>query len=478
MAYRESVYERILLGSRNSKSRLNNYGQNNLNRRESLLKDDNGNSSQSVVNCTYCINLAVPAVKSCLLCEAALCEDHVDVHSQSPQHVLTFPFKPSEQPQSFKCSTHSKVMEYYCFEDAACLCVSCCLAGEHRGHKVEPLDKACDIKKGDLRKHLEKLFSQQRSTESRLLKLQQQKEEVEGRAALVTERVSAMFCNLRRQLEELERRVLLEIAAEEIRITQPFTVLIEQLEIQQQELSQNISRIEELINSADPISTLTKIPKTGMVSWMIEDRDNPICDLEDLDEGFISAALLRSFNELMDTVKKATSTSELLLDLETAANDVYVSGDKKTLSWTKINQQRPKIPNRFKSLQILSSSTFNSGRHYWEVQASQTGDWTIGVCYPSVERKGSTSILGNNSKSWCLSWKDKKLFIQNDQKSKHFLNPFHCFRVGIYLDYEAGKLSFYKVDEPIRHLHTFIVTFTEPLHAAFSIQHGWLRIKT
>ncbi|OCT69533.1 hypothetical protein XELAEV_18040844mg [Xenopus laevis] len=91
---------------------------------------------------TYCLHSvvpsAVPATKSCLHCAASLCEDHVTQHSQSPEHELTDP--------ATRCSAHQELLRYFCTEDGARVCVSCCLAGEHRGHRVELLNEATDIR--------------------------------------------------------------------------------------------------------------------------------------------------------------------------------------------------------------------------------------------------------------------------------------------------------------------------------------------
>uniref|UniRef100_A0A8C5Q032 Uncharacterized protein n=1 Tax=Leptobrachium leishanense TaxID=445787 RepID=A0A8C5Q032_9ANUR len=85
--------------------------------------------------CTYC-DSPVPAVKTCLLCESSLCEKHVMKHSKSAEHVL---MEPTASLENRKCPIHKKVLEYYCLEDSTCVCVSCCLIGEHRGHQMESL---------------------------------------------------------------------------------------------------------------------------------------------------------------------------------------------------------------------------------------------------------------------------------------------------------------------------------------------------
>ncbi|OCT57685.1 hypothetical protein XELAEV_18003143mg, partial [Xenopus laevis] len=139
--------------------------------------------------------------------------------------------------------------------------------------------------------------------------------------------------------------------------------------------------------------------------------------------------------------------TDLLLDINTAHNHVSVSGDRKSASFSLTKLHYPQSPERFRGvIQALSSRSFPSGRHYWEVEGSESGGWAVGVAYPSIERSGDQAGIGENNKSWCL-------------------------RIGIWLDYEAGRLSFYELSEPIRHLHTFTATFTEPLHAAFWV--GW-----
>eukprot|EP00079_Xenopus_tropicalis_P032033 XP_017945804.1 PREDICTED: probable E3 ubiquitin-protein ligase TRIM8 [Xenopus tropicalis] len=90
------------------------------------------------IPCTYC-DSPVPAAMSCLLCEASLCATHVRVHSTAPEHVLTMP---SVLLRHQNCSIHRERLRYRCTEDGARVCVSCCLAGGPRGHKVELLNGA------------------------------------------------------------------------------------------------------------------------------------------------------------------------------------------------------------------------------------------------------------------------------------------------------------------------------------------------
>ncbi|OCT58983.1 hypothetical protein XELAEV_18001472mg [Xenopus laevis] len=128
-----------------------------------------------------------------------------------------------------------------------------------------------------------------------------------------------------------------------------------------------------------------------------------------------------------------------------------------------------------KEIVVLSSRSFPSGRHYWEVEGSKFGKWDIGVAYPSIEREGDESGIGNNIHSWSLSkYCDEFTMLHNSVKTP--VSP-TCEKFRISLDYEAGLLSFYELSEPIRHLHTFTASFTEPLYPAFYVyDKGWVRI--
>uniref|UniRef100_A0A8C5QR33 Uncharacterized protein n=1 Tax=Leptobrachium leishanense TaxID=445787 RepID=A0A8C5QR33_9ANUR len=456
------------------------------------------------IPCTYCISYPVLAVKTCLLCEASLCENHLKIHSKSAEHVLT---EPTTSLENRKCSVHKKVLEYYCCEDTACICVSCRLDGEHRGHQVETLNEASEKKKEKLRNILQKLTSQREEAEKRVQNLEELRRQVQGEAAGVTERVTALIRDIRKQLEALEKRVLSEISRQEEQVSLQVSDLIRQLEIKKEELSRKMGDIEELCDMTDPVTVLQGRESDRDDYCDTEEdterRDIKVHDAGDLDVGLISVTLhsglagivtritrrrrvpeasdmLLDVNTASDMLLDVNTASDMLLDVNTACNDVSVSEDLKTVSWSGINQRRPETPERFQVYpQILSSRSFSSGRHYWEVEVSKSGGWGVGMTYPSIERRGEQSVIGNNNKSWCLVKNYNIMYyMKHDSKSIQFPHSFSCHRLGIFLDYEAGRLSFYELCDPIRHLHTFTAAFTEPLHAGFGVYWGnsWVRI--
>ncbi|XP_077122808.1 E3 ubiquitin/ISG15 ligase TRIM25-like [Ranitomeya variabilis] len=430
--------------------------------------------------CTYCVDSPVPAVRSCLLCEASLCDKHLRVHSKSPEHVLS---DPSTSLERRKCSVHEKILEYYCTEDAACICVSCSLAGEHRGHQVDMLDEASEKKKKKLRNVLHILTTKKKRTEEKVQTLKDHRRKVQKKAAGEAERVKALFVDLRRQLDDLEKKVLCEICRQEKEVS--LSTLSKQLEIKKDELSRKMRHIEELCNMTDPLTVLQD-PDTGDLCDPEEEggdedtggHDKQPHDGDDLDVAVISHTL-HTLCEVISGIRSGIyveDPADILLDLNTAANNLLISDDLKTAIWKEEKQKRPETAERFQDYQVMSTRGFTSGRHYWDLEISRSGCGRVGMCYPSIDRRGRQSYAGNNNKSWSLCrTHSNHYFMRHDKKEILLPDKISSDRFRICLDYEAGQLSFYELCDPIRHLHTFTATFSEPLHVVFCV--FWRKVK-
>ncbi|XP_062396758.1 NACHT, LRR and PYD domains-containing protein 3-like [Sardina pilchardus] len=179
---------------------------------------------------------------------------------------------------------------------------------------------------------------------------------------------------------------------------------------------------------------------------------------------------------------------ELTLDPNTACRDLSLSeGNRKVTCGQQ--QPYPDHPERFDFyLQVLCReglsghhpercdslgqspvSTGQSGRYYWEAEWS--GGVHIAVAYKSMERKGSgdSSFFGGNDKSWSLQCSGNSYSALHNNKETAIPAPSsRSSRVGVYLDWPAGTLSFYSISSnTLTHLHTFHSTFTEPLYPGF-----------
>ncbi|KAG9463476.1 hypothetical protein GDO78_021647 [Eleutherodactylus coqui] len=482
----------------------------------------------SRIFCTYCIKSPVLAVRTCLHCETSMCQKHLGAHNKAVDHILT---DPTSSFGNKKCSIHKKVLEYYCPQDAACLCVTCCLLGKHQGHQVELLGEASEKKKEKLRKYLGELNPQKAELQTGVQNLQDHKKNIQEKASEKRKNIRKLFMDMKEQLEMAEKKI---------------SHLIKELEKEEKELSEKMHHMEQMCHVTDPIRLLQEMDitvssngddddtgggggdihsddnrHTGLVSRQadvpVSDtkiRDNgtdPITVLQELDQGaacgdksaaaekeaavhkatkkekeeeklrkeldedLISLTLHRSMRDIVTRVTSGLrfQVPDILLDEDTACILVELSADLKTATDSEEEQQRPESPRRFLIYwQVLSRCGLSSGRHYWEVAWNQVGKCNIGMSYPSIERKGEQSGIGDNDKSWCLDLNDKYCGALHNSVSLDLSVRPTCPTFGVFLDYEAGRLSFYALCDSIRHLYTFTASFTEPLHVAFYVDYG------
>ncbi|XP_026851826.2 NACHT, LRR and PYD domains-containing protein 3-like [Electrophorus electricus] len=164
---------------------------------------------------------------------------------------------------------------------------------------------------------------------------------------------------------------------------------------------------------------------------------------------------------------------EITLDPNTAHRTLSLTGSKK-VTMTKGEQPYPDHPDRFEYYaEALCREILHGARFYWEVE------WTgnvvyIGVTYKGINRKGRgrDCKLGMNNKSWILFCSnDYGYYVSYNNKETVVPTPPNpSKRMGIYLDWQAGRLSYFIISpERVYHIYTFHTTFTEPLYPGIRV---------
>ncbi|XP_066128507.1 butyrophilin-like protein 9 isoform X2 [Saccopteryx bilineata] len=123
-------------------------------------------------------------------------------------------------------------------------------------------------------------------------------------------------------------------------------------------------------------------------------------------------------------------------------------------------------PQRFlEQTCVLSREHFQVGRHYWEVDVGRRSRWFLGACLEGVARAGQV-CLSPATGYWVMGlWNSCEYFVLEPQRVALSLRV-PPRRLGIFLDCEAGKLSFFNVSDG-SHIFTFTDTFSGPLCAYF-----------
>uniref|UniRef100_A0A8C8SBD9 RING-type E3 ubiquitin transferase n=1 Tax=Pelusios castaneus TaxID=367368 RepID=A0A8C8SBD9_9SAUR len=152
---------------------------------------------------------------------------------------------------------------------------------------------------------------------------------------------------------------------------------------------------------------------------------------------------------------------DVTLDPDTANCWLILSEDRKRVRLGEKCQDLPDTPERFDTYpEVLGAERFTGGRRYWEVEVGDKTEWDLGVCRESVSRKGQVT-LSPGDRYWALCLRNGEY---ETCTSPPTLLPVRVrpSRVGIFLDYEAGEVSFYNVTDG-SHLFTFTDTFSGTL---------------
>ncbi|XP_039608494.1 tripartite motif-containing protein 16-like [Polypterus senegalus] len=158
----------------------------------------------------------------------------------------------------------------------------------------------------------------------------------------------------------------------------------------------------------------------------------------------------------------------ITLDINTAHRELRLSEGNKKVRYEETWSEYPDHPDRFDHwTQVLCREALTGTRCYWEVTC-RGYFMEIGVAYKGLSRKGEGDdcSLGCNNKSWCLRWSHSQYFVFHNNKWTAISAPYSP-RIGVYLDWPAGSLSFYSVSHTMTLLHRFNTSFTEPLYPGF-----------
>ncbi|XP_030055784.1 E3 ubiquitin-protein ligase TRIM39-like isoform X2 [Microcaecilia unicolor] len=366
------------------------------------------------------------------------------------------------------CEKHEEKLKLFCEEDQKMICIICRESQDHRSHTVIPIEEAVQEYKKKLKMHLECLRKDLenhlkfKSTEGK------KAEELKSETQIKRQKVESEFEELQQFLNKEKQILLSRLQEEEKKILQRIRENVTQLEQQSFTLKQLISEIEE--KSQQPATELLKDVKEALSRCQKMKFPVPEAVSTDLKMGF----QLRYPQQLKKWITKfgdwwmefGRYTVNVTLDPETAGPDLALSEDGKSVRRGNTRQKVPDTPQRFDAYPfVLGREGFTSGRRYWEVEVGDDPFWTLGVCKDSVRRKGVITLSPGEGFWTVRLWKEQRCSALTSPETQLPLSEF-LRAVGILLDYEAGKVSFYDADNK-SHLFTFTDTFTGKLRPFF-----------
>ncbi|XP_030580756.1 E3 ubiquitin-protein ligase TRIM21-like [Archocentrus centrarchus] len=448
-------------------------------RREAQQKASSSSSEQQAakpgeVPCDVCTGTKLKALKSCLVCLTSYCQTHLEPHLTTKglkRHQLV---EPEENLEGRMCTKHDKPLELFCKTDQTCVCALCPVL-DHKNHEFVPLREEYEGKKAELGKTEAEI---QQMIQKRRLKIQQIRESVKmSKDAADREEAEGVqvFTALMESVERGLKELMKEIKDKQEATEKQAEGLIKDLEQEVSELMKRSSEVEQLSRSEDHLhllqsfSSLKAAPPTK--DWTEVSIHPPSY------EGTVVRAVAQLEDTLRKDMKKLLEAElrrvqqyavDVTLDPDTAHPDLILSDDGKQVHDSDVTKELPDNPERFSQcVNVLGKQSFSSGRFYFEVQVKGKTDWDLGVARESINRKGGITLRPQDG-FWTV-------WLRNGNEYKALAGPSVSLclqpgpeKVGVFVDYEEGLVSFYDVDAAAL-IYSFTgCSFTHKLHPYFS----------
>uniref|UniRef100_A0A672H7P4 E3 ubiquitin-protein ligase TRIM21-like n=1 Tax=Salarias fasciatus TaxID=181472 RepID=A0A672H7P4_SALFA len=228
--------------------------------------------------------------------------------------------------------------------------------------------------------------------------------------------------------------------------------LIRDLEEEICELMKRSSEVEQLFLSEDHLhllqgfSSLKAAPPTKdwtEVSVRPSSYEGTVVRAVAQLEETLSKEMKKLFEA--DLKRKQQFAVDVTLDPDTAHPQLILSDDGKQVSLGDVRKKLPDNPERFDDYSfVLGKQSFSSGKFYFEVQVKGKTDWMLGVSKKSINRKGKITLSPDEG-LWIIGLIDRNKNFAVDAPPLYLSLKCVPEKVGVFVDYEEGLVSFYDV---------------------------------
>ncbi|XP_049339011.1 E3 ubiquitin-protein ligase TRIM39 [Astyanax mexicanus] len=445
-----------------------------------LFKKKRGLGNNEVL-CDGCTGEKEKALKSCLDCVASLCKSHLESHYTIPRFKKHKLINPVKNLENYICQKHEKPLELFCRDDQTFACQFCTVT-EHKNHNTVPIEEESGQKKTQLGKTQTEV---QQTIQDRQKKIIEIKHSVEIRKRNTEKEISdsvKVFTALIRSIERSQAELLEVMEEKQKAVERRAEEFIKDLEQEITELKRRDTELEQLSHTEDHLHLLQIYPSLcrppHTTNWTdisvdsylsVETVRNALSQLQkSLNEEFSETLCGKTREPVATGLKRIQQYSvDVTLDPDTANPYLILSDDGKQVRHGDTEQNLLDNPKRFTLyFNVLGKEGFSSGRFYYEVQVRGKTNWTLGVVRESVNRMGIPPTPQNGF--WTLELKYGNEYTAGSDPPVILPLRENPQKVGVFVDYEEGLVSFYDV-EARSHIYSFTgQSFTEKLYPLFN----------
>ncbi|XP_032366020.1 E3 ubiquitin-protein ligase TRIM21 isoform X2 [Etheostoma spectabile] len=383
---------------------------------------------------------------------------------------------PVENLEGRMCRKHDKPLELFCKTDQTCVCMLCTVL-DHKTHDVVPLKEEHEGKKAELWKTGAEI---QQMIQKRRLKIQEIKQSVDLSEEAADREIAEgvqVFTSLKESAERGLNELINTIKEKQKTTEKQAEAFITELEQEISELMKRSTEVEQMLRSEDHLHLLQRVQSLNIQQPPPTKNWTEVSVRPSSYEGTVVKAVVQLEETLSKEMKKLREAElkrvqqyavDVTLDPDTAHPELILSDDGKQVKHGDVRKNLPDNPERFsKSVNVLGKQSFSSGRFYFEVQVKGKTAWDLGVARESIDRKGDIALSPQNG-YWTI-------WLRNGNEYEALAGPPVRLslksppqKVGVFVDYEEGLVSFYDVDAAAL-IYSFTgCSFTEKLFPFFS----------
>ncbi|XP_065806189.1 uncharacterized protein [Labrus bergylta] len=254
--------------------------------------------------------------------------------------------------------------------------------------------------------------------------------------------INNVFSDVMRDVEEARDKALQPLEERRHRVKRETEVFVEKLEKETDQLKKAIEELEQ--NQDLQVSPLTCLDD----SWKTVTVDTSFSfgTLRTTTSNMIKN-IQKKLEQLSSTELRRTSKFEVdvKLDPATAHPFLELSRDGKKVTEGGKDQRVPYSPERFDMFgSVLGLNRFPSGKSYWEVEVRNKTGWDLGVARGDANRKGKLTLTPDNGYWVTVHYENEKYAAMATPPTSLALTE-KPQKVGVFVDYEEGLVSFYNV---------------------------------
>ncbi|XP_059201984.1 E3 ubiquitin-protein ligase TRIM21-like [Centropristis striata] len=441
------------------------------------VEDGAAGSSEEAGNgnvlCDRCTGAKLPAVKSCLVCFMSFCDAHLEPHHRIPAMKKHKLIHPVENLESRMCKTHDEPLELFCRVEQMFVCQSC-KDSDHKSHKIVSLEEEAQVRKTQLGMQKESMDHMIQVRQQKIQEIQESAEVSRENAKKALSRnqhvMTAVVDYIRRSQAELTE----VIETKQEKIEKETRGVIKELEGEIMQIKERSLQLNKVSIKEDALMCLENILSLTITAPQVKDwSDVTINSDKFTEQGAIArleTTVRREIRMLCDPDLKEMQRHavDVSLDPDTANPHLHISSDGKQVTHADRKRNVPNKPERFEHvLNVLAKDGFCSGKFYYEVQVKGKTNWDLGIANQSINRKGDIRLSPKNG-YWTIWLRKGNELTANAGPAVTLQVREMPQKVGVFVDYELGRVSFYDVDTRACMFSFSGCDFTEKIYPFFS----------